>query len=169
MDIVARCVSNALFISFGIRKDVIFYASLNGPPQPPVLIKFIGSELKNIFIDEKSVGIKINEALKKVRKDKEVLVSEGIYVSKKPLETLIREKYSEGKRLIYLDREGKEIREMKIEGNEVFFIGDRKGLPEKTIKFLKRFGAESVSLGSVEYLASHVIAILNYELDRLKL
>lgn len=168
MDIVARSVSNAMFISFGIRKDVIFYASLNGPPDPPVLVTFVGSELKDIFIDEKSVGIKINEALKKVRRDQEVKVSEGVYVSKKPFETLIREKVSQGKRLVYLDREGIDVREFKFEGNELFIIGDRKGLPLKIAKFIERFGATPLSLGKIEYLASHCITILNYELDRLK-
>jgi len=169
MDIVARCISNALFISFGIRKDVNFYVSLNGPPEPPVLITFKGSELKNIFIDEKSVGIKINEALKSVKKGIEVNVSEGIYVSKKPFETLIREKIGEGKRIVYLDIEGKDIEEFHFNGNEVFVIGDKRGLPHKTIKFLERLGAEPLSLGKIEYLASHCITILNYELDKLKL
>jgi len=169
MDIVARSVSNALFISFGIRKNVTFYVSLNGPPQPPVLITFKGDELKGMFIDEKSVGIRINEALKKVQKQGEINVSEGIYVSKKPFEVLIKEKTNEGKKLIYLDKEGIDIKNYRFTGNEMFIIGDKKGLPLKVTKFLERIGAEKISLGRIEYLASHCITILNYELDRLKL
>ncbi len=168
MDIVARSISNALFISFGIRKNVTFYASLNGPPDPPVMIKFLGSELKGMFIDEKSIAIVINKALKKSNKNEEGKVMEGVYVSKTPLETLIREKSSEGKRIVYLDREGEDIKNFKLIGEEVFVIGDRKGLPNKTIKFLERFGAKPISLGRIEYLASHCITILNYELDRMK-
>jgi len=165
MDIVARCVTNALFISHMIRRDTNFYVSLNGPPRPPVLIKFIGKELQGMFLDEKSVASKINLALKKVKEDQEVKVSEGIYVRKQSFESFLKELSNERK-FIYLDEEGEDIRNINFQGNELFIIGDIKGIPKKVEKFIERFNVLKVSLGKISYLASQAIILVHYELDR---
>lgn len=165
MDVIARCITNALFVSYAIRKDTNFYVSLNGPPNPPVLIKFIGNEIQNIYLDERSIAEKINKALKKVNPLKEVKVSEGIYVSKKSFESFLKEKGKE-KKFILLDRKGKDLRNFNFKGNELFIIGDHKGFPKTIEKFIKKFGSEKISLGPLDYLSSHCIILIHNELDR---
>ena len=168
MDVIARCVSSALFISYAIRKDTNIYISLNGPPNPPVLLKFFGDRLKGVYYDERSVAGKINEALKKIdetEEKKEIEVSKGFLVSKQSFENFLKKKALERK-IVYLHEEGKDIREIEFSGNEIFVVGDHKGLPKKTEVFLEKLGAEKVSLGPLSYLASHCIVIVHNELDR---
>jgi tRNA (pseudouridine54-N1)-methyltransferase len=168
MDVIARCISSALFISYAIRNDTNIYISLNGPPNPPILLKFFGDRLKGIYYDERSVAGKINEALKKiykVKEESEIEVSEGFFVSKESFESFLKKKAKES-RIIYLHEEGRDIREVEFSGNEIFVLGDHKGLPEKTEMFLKKLNVEKISLGPLSYLASHCIVIVHNELDR---
>ena len=61
---------------------------------------------------------------------------------------------------------GIDERKYEFPENLLIIVGDHKGLPEKVESFVGKIGAEKVSLGKIEYLASHSIVILNYELDR---
>ena len=168
IDLVCRCISNAFFVSEAIRKDVCFHAILEGPREPPKLISFFGSELKNISPDEKSIASLIRRALKAglgLKKGEEKFVSSGIKVAKKSFEELIKEK-AKSCQLIYLYPKGKDIREFEFREDFCFVLGDQKGLPKKTESLLERVGAEKVSVGKITYLASHVIVICHNELDR---
>ena len=170
MDVVARCITNAFFISYSIRKDTNFFVSLNGPPNPPLLLKFIGNELKGIYYDERSVGGKINEALKKFYGSKKLRendfkISEGFYISEDSFEKFLKFK-SFNKKIVYLHEKGIDIRNFDFAGNEIFVLGDHKGLPKKAEKFLDKIKARKVSVGPRSYLASHCIVIVQNELDR---
>jgi tRNA (pseudouridine54-N1)-methyltransferase len=70
------------------------------------------------------------------------------------------------KKLVYLHPEGVDLRKYKFPEKFIAIIGDHKGLPKQTEKLLDRLNAERISLGKVEYLASHCIVILHNELDR---
>jgi Uncharacterized conserved protein len=166
MDLVARTASNALFYSHGIRKDVIFYASLNGPPRPPLLIKFEGSKIRGIFQDEKSIAKIINDCIKKAASSKEVEVYEGVYVSKKSFEDLI--KSAKDKTIYYLHEKGADIRKTEIVENSLFVLGDHIGIPKKTENFIERMGAIKISLGPLSYLSSQCVTIVLNEIDRRK-
>jgi tRNA (pseudouridine54-N1)-methyltransferase len=168
IDLVCRCISNAFFLSEAIRKDVCFYAVLEGPREPPKLISFFGSRLKRMTPDERNIGAWINKALKAglgLEKGKERKVSDGIRVAKKSFEVLVKEK-AKSSELIYLHPQGKDVREFEFGKDVCFVLGDHKGLPRNTEKFLERLGAEKISVGKNIYLASHVIVICHNELDR---
>lgn len=166
MDLVARTISNALFFSHGIRKDVIVYASLNGPPRPPLLIKFDGSKVHGIFQDEKSIAKIINDCLKKAIKYNEAQVYEGIYVSRKSFEEFL--KSCKNKTVYYLHEKGEDIRKIDIKNYCLFIIGDHLGLPKKSEKFIERIGAIKISLGPISYLSSQCVTIVLNEIDRKK-
>ncbi len=167
MDLIARCISTAIFLSYSLRKDVKFHVVLNGPPSPPLTVTFYTNELKNVSPDERNVASHINIAIKNFsvgRKNSEP----GIYIEKKSFERLIKEKIEEygSSNIFYLYKNGEDIRNVKMKSDSVFILGDNKGIPKKEEDFLSRNKIKMVSLGEIEYLTSQVIAIVNYEMDR---
>ncbi|WP_456418466.1 tRNA (pseudouridine(54)-N(1))-methyltransferase TrmY [Methanocaldococcus infernus] len=168
LDLVCRCISDSLFLSHDIRRDTIFYSILCGPPNPPVCIKFVGSELKKVSPDERNIAIFIKKALKKFldSKNKEEWIEStpGIYVRKIGFKDLVMEKIREGKNIYYLHKEGKPIEEVSIE-KPVFILGDHIGLLEEDESFLKD-KAIKVSVSPLELHANHCIVIVHNVLDK---
>jgi len=56
MDIVAHCLTSSFFLSHALRKDVVFYVVLTGPPNPPLTIKVTGSLIHDVRCDEQTWG-----------------------------------------------------------------------------------------------------------------
>lgn len=164
MDIVARCVNSALWLSGDLRRDCVFYAVLDGPPSPPVCLKFTGETLASLSPDERNIASWISKSLEQSFGEEWAKVQSGISICRKGLQGVAKE--LKGNAFYALHEKGKDIREAKIKKDPLFFLGDHLGIPLKDEKFLIRLGAEKVSLGPRSYLGSHCIAIVNNELDR---
>ncbi|WP_423792466.1 tRNA (pseudouridine(54)-N(1))-methyltransferase TrmY [Methanocaldococcus indicus] len=171
LDLLCRCVSDAFFLSHDIRRDVIFYAVLCGEPNPPVCIKFVGSELKKVSPDERNIAIFIKKALKKFlendNKDDWIESTPGIYVKRLDFKNLVLEKLNEGKELIYLHKNGENIENIKDIKNPVFILGDHIGLLEEDEEFLENLKVKKVSVSPLELHANHCITIIHNYLDKL--
>lgn len=170
MDLVCRVVSNALFISNAIRQDTVVHVCMTGPKDPPKTISFIGAELKGFLFDERSIAAKIKEALNNgagLKLNEEKKLGDGIKISKRSFESIIREKSSDS-RLIFLHSDGADIRKITFEPkkNVVFILGDFIGLPRNTERLLNRFNAQKIKLGPIMLFASHCPIIIHNELDR---
>ena len=63
-----------------------------------------------------------------------------------------------------LDGRGTDIRERKLNGKEVFIIGDHEGFPSDKKKFLKKI--EKISVGPKVLFASQVVTLIHNEIDR---
>ena len=167
LDLVARCISSALWLAKGLREDTIIHVNLEGPRYPPKIISFYGSKLRGFYFDEKGIAKFIKMALEKginLKLNEKLEVYSGIIIAKKSFEQLIKEK--QNYQIIYLHKKGIDIREFKFKENILIVFGDYIGMPRKTEIFLQRHNAEKVSLGKLDYHASHCIAIVNNELDR---
>ena len=167
LDLVTRCISSALWLAKGLREDTIIHVNLEGPRFPPKIISFYGAKLKGFYFDEKGIAKFIKHALEKgvnLELNEELEVYPGIIVAKKSFEQLIKEK--QNYQIIYLHKKGKDIRDFEFKENILVVFGDYIGMPWKTEIFLERYNAERVSLGKIEYHASHCITIVNNELDR---
>lgn len=158
MDLVCRCISNALCTSDHLRHDTKIYAILEGPPTPPLTILFDGALLQQLDFDERSIAQHIQNALK----GKTML---GVTVQKKSFEKLVQE-LSKDSQLVYLHEKGEDLRLAPFPDNSTFIFGDFLGLPAKTELFLERFQAKKISLGPTSLFASHCITIVHNELDR---
>ncbi len=170
MDLVARCISTAIFISEAIRKDVIFHIVLEGKPNPPVLISFQSWKLRRFYPDERNIASHIKIALEKFEGNNfEPTESEsGVFVQKKSFQELIKEMINQKKFLIYFHRKGVPVEEFQLKKNFVAILGDHKGLDNKSELFLKRFEIPFVSLNKrVTYLTSQVISIVHYLVDKI--
>ncbi len=159
MDIIARCVTSALWVSHGIRRDTKIYCFL----LKGKTVLFDGNLVRRLSPDERSVGSWLNKALAKECKNKWNKVQEGIFVSEEPIENIIKD-VSKGKQIFILDENGTDIREVKFEKHVVFLIGDHIGIPKQIEKVLGKI--EKISLCKKSYLASSCISIVHNEIDR---
>jgi tRNA (pseudouridine54-N1)-methyltransferase len=157
LDIVHECTVASLFLSHGIRKNVVFHAILNGSPNPPLHIEINGATLHDVRTDIDTW----QRILKKVISGK---THPGITRSKTSFEALLKAK-AETSHIYVLEEDGKDIAEIQLPENCVFVLGDHVGLPKKAEIFALRYG-KKLSLGKQPYLAASCITILNYSLDR---
>src|SRR3989338_5593498 len=155
LDIAAHCLTSSFFLSHALRKDVIFYTVLTGPPNPPIVIRADGNLIHDVRCDEQTCG----EILKNVLNGNG---HTGFEVSKKSFQELIKE-LSQNNQIYVLEEKGEEIDRTTLSNNSVFVIGDQVGLPKKEEGFVLRYG-KKISLGKKVYLAADCITILNYEL-----
>ena len=157
LDIVHECIVASLFLSHGLRKNVVFHTILNGPPNPPLHIEINGDRLYDVRTDVDTWY----RILKKVISGK---THPGITTNKTSFEALLKAK-AETASIYVLEEGGKDIAETTFPENCVFVLGDHVGLPKKAETFALRYG-EKISLGKQPYLAASCITILNYLLDR---
>jgi tRNA (pseudouridine54-N1)-methyltransferase len=151
-----ECAVAGLFLSHGLRKNVIFHAILNGPPNPPLHLKIDGESLHDVRTDQGTW----TQILKKILSGR---AHPGITMHKTSFEALLKAKAKEDQ-IYVLEEGGKHISEIDISDKPVFVLGDHIGLPKKVENFALRYG-EKISLGKHPYLAASCITILNYLLD----
>ena len=171
LDLVCRCVSSSFFLSHDLRRNTIFYSVHYGAPNPPVALKFVGSELKRVSPDERSIALFIKKALDKSPMQLWKESTSGIYIAKKEFRDIILEKKNEGKEIYYLHKEGENIENIFNnkecnDKNIVFILGDHIGIGEEDEKFLEDIGALKVSLSPLELHANHCITIVHNALDK---
>jgi len=160
MDLVARCVCSALWISHDLRRDSCIHVVACGSPNPPVVISFYGNRLRGVSPDERNIAAWIKKTLARKRKNP------GINIRKLSFQQLVEELASEGNIFYVLHEKGRDIARVKLKADPVFILGDHIGLPRKEEKFVERFEYEQISLGTISYLASQCITVLHYELDK---
>lgn len=175
MDIVCHVIINSFFISNNIRKDVKLHLIFYGPPDPPKHLEMIPGKVipetgrqagkEGIDISKKDLIGLIKRMLFKYRPGVKTEVYPGYFIEKKGFWDVLEELKKEGKQLFVLDDRGEDIRNVPIEGDYVFILGDHQGLPGKELKRLKGV-ATPVSLGPREYFASQVVTLVQNELDR---
>jgi len=166
MDVLCRCVSQALFISHGIRKDVEVYLLLLGPPEPPKVVLVKGDEVKRMSPDERNIGGHIRKALSIECGKRWKKVHSGVYISKKGLEELLEE-LNNSYSLVYLKEDGVNINKAGIPSNPLFILGDHEGLTEEQEEIVEKYAALKLSLSPLSLLAEQCIVIVHYELDKL--
>lgn len=174
MDVMCRCITASLFVSFGMRRDVNVHIVLKGPPSNPKIVRFSGEYLRYLNPDERSAGSLIQKALLLPENDIEKESTPGVYVRTGTLETLIREFSKENRNIILMDENGQNIREAinknpNIFENPVYILGDNQGILEEDFEILKNYEKEydikKISIGEKSLLTSQCITIIHYETD----
>jgi tRNA (pseudouridine54-N1)-methyltransferase len=160
MDLVARCICNALWISHDLRRDSCIHVVACGDPSPPIVLSFYGGRLRDVSPDERNIASWIKKALALKRKNP------GIRIRKLSFRELAQQLASEGNSFYLLHEHGRDIARVTIRENPVFILGDHIGLPVEEERFLEHYEHEKLSLGPVSYLASQCISVVHYELDK---
>src|SRR5512136_2098065 len=63
LDVVHECIVASLFLSHGLRRNVVFNALLGGPPTPPLLLKVDGATLYDVRTDQETWNIILRKTL----------------------------------------------------------------------------------------------------------
>lgn len=163
MDIAIHVIIASFFLSNKLRDNVKLHLLLNGPPDPPKHLEFVSEE--EMPISKKDVSGLIKRMLYKYKKGRKERVFPGCYVEKKSFLQLLKELKAEGKKIYLLDKRGRDIRDVEVDENSVFILGDHEGLPKKEFKVAKK-NAELINVGPQTYFASQVVVIIQNELDR---
>lgn len=165
MDVLVRCVNSSFFLSHSLRSDTELYLVLMGGHDAPKTVRFVGSELKYLNPDERSTSSLIRNALLKKLGDAEIKASPGIYVSRNSFKDVI-DSLSEISEIAYLKEDGTDIRDVKIDGDVTFVLGDDRDLTEdEEIEVLKH-DPKRICLGPKSLHADHCIIVVQNELDR---
>ena len=160
LDLVCRCVLATLWLSSRVRKDSQILISLNGGPKPPVAIRFDGAKIVGINPSERDIAEAIRRCLYKVKDANWTAIQDGVSVSRKSFQDLIKE----ARNVFVLDAKGEQIEKLNLE-SPTLVLGDNLGIPTNEMKFALRKG-KKVSLGNQIYLASAVISVVNWVLDK---
>ena len=167
MDILCRCVNNALFLSHGMRRDVQVHLLLLGEPDPGKVIRFDGEKLRYLNPDERSSGSLIKKALAKNAFDNEVQSTPGVWLRRGELRTLLDEFKSKGIPMVYLREDGNDIRDVSASlADAVFIMGDHMGVTENEEEMILSAGARILSVGPLSLHSDHCTILVNNELDR---
>lgn len=161
IDLLARCVSSALWLSHGVRRDTSIHLFVEVNKQR-VMISFSGLKIKRVSPDERNIASWISKALDCFVEGKEQ-VQEGIKIQRIGLPRFLEQ--FRGRDIIILKEGGKDVRESELK-DPAFILGDHLDLPEGVLKELERFHPKEVSLGPESLLASHAIVLAHNEMDR---
>lgn len=168
MEVVAACISNAIFYSNNLREETAISVVLEGGPDPPKTLRIESGGLGSLDgFDERSIAAMIQKAVtvgKGLNLHEERQVDGGITIAKTAFEHLVKARESD--RLFYLSRKGSDIRSLDLPPDPTFVVTDHLSMPKKTEKYLDRLGATPVSLGPRMLFASHCIVLVHNELDR---
>ncbi len=166
LDILLRVINSVFLLSNGLRKDAELFLVLKGPPDPPVTIHLIGSELKYLNPDERSTGALIRQALMTQRKPgQEIRSTPGIYVSDLDYrDVLVR--LSSDRKPVYLHEKGTPIQTTPIPdpGNVFFVLGDQFDLNDDEEVMLQ--DPIFISLGPNILHTDHCVVLIQNEMDR---
>lgn len=166
MDILCRCIAQALFYSHGVRKDTEIYLLLMGG-QPPKAVRVVGNEVKYMSPDERNIAGLLRKALQNEKREWK-RSTPGIYSAVKNLEELLDE-VSCHYTIVYLKEDGQDIREATHQlNNPLFVMGDHLGLSEEMEEKLSSYTDKIISLSPLPLQADQCVLISNYELDRLE-
>ena len=169
MEIVAHCITNALFYSLKIRAGVRVHIVFDGPAAPPKTVRIESDGLGSLGgFDERALAGVIQTALKAglhLGLEEETQALEGVYVAKRSFESLVRDFSARGT-FYTLHKRGADIRSLEFAEDAAFVFSDHLSMPKKADRFLVRLGAQPLSVGPKMLFASQCIALLHNELDR---
>ena len=167
MDVLARAVNTALFLSHGIRDDSQVILHLLGGPGPARRICFEGDSVRGLHPDERAISGQIGRALKEpvpAIGQKSELHS-GFWHSGGTINQTIAEWSKEKVSIYVLDAGGDGIDDIgETDDNLGFILSDDQPLSEADLSALENL--PRLSLGN-KWLQGHVcISIIHHLLDQ---
>lgn len=161
LDVLVRCVTAALHVSHGIRRDAVITLLLQGPPRPPRAIRFVGSDLRSLNPDERSTAVRIRTALG-YEGSLEREVSPGIHAGAATLAGFV-ERHAP---ILLMDERGQDLRGLDLPPEPTFLLSDHEDLTVEERATAEGAGSMAVSVGPRSLHADQVITLVHNELDR---
>lgn len=166
LDVLVRCITSALLVSHGARRDSVLTLLLLGPPAAPRAVRFDGARIQRLNPDERSTAALVKRALETpLTAHVWQPASPGIDIAKRNLARVLDEEAT-GRAVILLDEAGDDARAVELPADALYVLGDHEGLTEEERAELDRRGARRVRLGPLSLQADQAIVVLHNELDR---
>ncbi|NOQ56357.1 MAG: tRNA (pseudouridine(54)-N(1))-methyltransferase TrmY [Nanohaloarchaea archaeon] len=163
LDIIARSVNSAFWLSHSLRTDVNFHTILFGEPNPPIYIEIVGEKVRKVQPDERNITIFLKKAIERFNEARFTQTTPGIYSGRRTFNEML-EKHKDCD-FYLLSEDGDDISEVEISDNAFFILGDKEDLTPREIEVVEGYGAKKISIGKTPYLTSHCIGFLNVYLD----
>jgi tRNA (pseudouridine54-N1)-methyltransferase len=158
LDVLLRCVSSAVFVSHGIRRDVEILLVF---PRGPKTVRLSAAELRCANPDERSTGALVRKALREpLDGSEERRSSSGVYVSGRGFEETVAALPNP----IHLVEDGAPW-SPSIRGDVTFVLSDHRDLLAEEEAVLERIGALRISLGPESLHGNHCITIAHHLMD----
>lgn len=169
---MVRCVTAALLISHGIRKDTAVHLLLKGPGDPPRTLTVLGEEVKLLNPDERSTASLMRKALERPPPSipSVLWAGYGIYVSRLGLGDILG---SWNAIPVLLDENGvdafsdpKALLPQNAMAPVLYILSDDQDLLPEESELLREHGARPVSLSGTVLHSYQAITVCHFLLDR---
>jgi tRNA (pseudouridine54-N1)-methyltransferase len=157
LDVLVRCVTAAMWVSHGLRRDTDVWLLLQGPPAPPVAVHFCGETVRYLNPDERSTAALVRNGLVKLRNRDSVEASPGVTLHRIDLPELLSRLPSP----VLLDEAGDATGFPAAPLTLV--LGDDRDPTEEEREALA--GAPHICLGERSLLSSACITLAHHALD----
>ena len=166
VDVLARAVNTALFLSHGIRNDTHVTLHLLGGPGAPRRIWFEGPKLRGVHPDERAIAGQIGKALKEPVPaiGQFIELHSGLWHCGGGLEQTLSEWKRENVRIFVLDVGGEPFDSKKHGSDSIgFVLSDDQPFDESDLLLMD--GLERISLGETWLQGHACISILHHLMD----
>jgi tRNA (pseudouridine54-N1)-methyltransferase len=165
MDVLARAVNSALFLSHAIRENSHVILHLLGGDGPTRRIWFDGSRIRGVRPDERSISGQIKAVIKDPIPpvDRFIEYSEGVYHSGGGLVQTLTEWRSKGVVPVVLDADGEHHSRIPMDSDVGFILSDDR--PLSSTEEVSLEGEIRVAIGE-KWLQGHsCISVTHYLMD----
>jgi tRNA (pseudouridine54-N1)-methyltransferase len=163
LDVLARCVNSAFFLSHGLRESVRVFLVLGDE----VTIRLEGVELRYMNPDERNIAGLLKQALE-ARSEaighSEVESTPGIYVSNRGFEAVLKAAAREGA-VIQLHEDGERLADVEPPENPAFVLSDHLDFTAEEAALLEEYASDRIRVGPEALHADHVISVVHNYLD----
>tara|TARA_B100001029_G_scaffold163561_1_gene153766 strand:+ start:909 stop:1502 length:594 start_codon:yes stop_codon:yes gene_type:complete len=166
IDVLARAVNTALFLSHGIRDDTDITLHLMGGPGPSRRIWFEGARLRGVYPDERGIAGHVNKAFKEPVPaiGHYAEISPGFWHSGGSIQQTIDEWKRNDVDIVVLDSAGEPFNpETHNKSSTGFILSDDQPFTENELELMKDL--RKVSLGETWLQGHACISIIHHEMD----
>ena len=168
VEFLVQILADALFVAQGHREDTSLHLVLERGGSYSRIVTFDGARLGTLpGLHEAALVEAIAgplAAAAELGKDAQLETGEGVLVRATSFEHFVRE-LAESHPLFLLDPKGAGVNVLRTVSDPVFVLTDHTPLPRNTARWLRRIGAEPLSLGSNMLFASQCVTLLHGVLD----
>ncbi len=163
LDVLARCVNSAFFLSHGIRDDVRLFLVHSDE----LTIRLEASELKYVNPDERNIASILRGAIEERSEavgHMEVQATPGVYVSKRGFEPVLDEVAQTGT-IVQLHEDGDPIVDVDPPTNPAFVLSDHHDFADWEADLIAENADHRVRVGPELLHADHTITVAHNYLD----
>ena len=158
MPLLARCVSSALMVSHGLRRDSELYMLVRG--RGALVLR--AEALRRVHPDEHSLQGVLSKGLNALDRGRRGPVHSGVYVRDLGLGAVVEK----GSDLIYVHDRGRPLPARGFKSVRLVAVAPLRGYGPEDLSELRDLGGEPVRVSVKNVSPDVAFVLVNYEMDR---